>query len=91
MEETSEIYSNARDGSSLEAADYSYQAHGRNSNSLIQTQTTVGVREVEVGVEENIWKGCGRGGYFQILENSKVIEWIAHTWKGWNSFYPHRA
>lgn len=54
MEGTSEIYSNARDGSSLEAADYSYQAHGRNSNSLIQTQTTVGVREVEVGVEENV-------------------------------------
>lgn len=47
-------YNNTRDGTSLEAVDYSYQAHGRNSNSLIQTQKTFMVREVEVGVEENV-------------------------------------
>lgn len=54
MEGTSEIYNDARDDSSLEAVDYSYQVHARNPNSLIQTQTTVGVREV--GVEQNVWK-----------------------------------
>lgn len=59
MEGTSEIYNDARDGSSLESVDYSYQAHGRNSNSPIQTETTVGVSEVEVRVEENVWKRVG--------------------------------
>lgn len=54
MEGTSEIYNDAKDGSSLESVDYSYQAHGRNSNSLMQTETTDGVSEVEVRVEENV-------------------------------------
>lgn len=87
-EGTPEIYCDVRDGSSLEAVDCSCQAHGRDLKNVNKMQATVEVRHVEVGVEENVWTPQSD---FQVLENRNVIEWISHTQKGWNSFYPCKA
>lgn len=50
----SEIYYCIRDGRFLEAVDCSCEAYGRDLNNVNQTQTTVQVRQVEVGVKANV-------------------------------------